>query len=155
MEISINLSGSAREEICEILADILANSYLLFLKTQYYHWNVEGEHFRSLHKLFEDQYEELFKAIDIIAERIRSLGLYAEGSFSAFQKRGFVQEDGKIHPANDMIADLVKDHEKIIGYMRQHLPKVEQMHDGATADLINKRLDTHEKTAWMLRSHLQ
>ncbi len=154
MEVSIHLSASSRDEINEILANVLANTYLLFIKTQFYHWNVTGPHFFSYHKMFEEQYEELFEAIDGLAERIRALGMYAEGSTKAFQQRQFIDEDDKIHSAKDMIHQLVKSHEQIIGYLREKLPKVEELHDGATADLINKRLDTHEKTAWMLRSHI-
>lgn len=154
MDVSINLSGQDREEICEILANVLANTYILFLKTQNFHWNVTGSDFFSYHKMFEEQYEELFDAIDVLAERIRALGLYAEGSFSAFLKRGFIEEEKEVHPAKEMIIRLIKDHEKIISYLRDHLPKVEKLHDGATSDLINKRLDVHEKAAWMLRSHV-
>ena len=143
-----------RKEICEILSKVLANTYSVFLKTQNFHWNVTGKEFYSLHIMFEKQYEELFEAIDEIAERVRSLGGHPEGSFEAFAKLADIQGEKQILSAPEMMKQLLRDHETHICHMRKHLPFVEEAEDGATADMLNKRLAIHEKTAWMLRSSL-
>lgn len=149
----INSGISDTKKVCEVLHTLLASSYMLYLKTQNFHWNVTGPHFAPLHALFQTQYEDLAEAIDEMAERIRSLGFFPEGSFSVFGKLSILKEvTGSPLEAMKMVETLLKDHEALILFMRQHLGEIEELSDGATADFINKRLATHEKFAWMLRS---
>lgn len=154
MELKIGLSKEEREKICEVFSTLLASSYALYLKTQFFHWNIESRHFYSYHLLFEAQYEELAEAVDEIAERIRTLGFHAKGSFSAFAKESFIKEEHEVPLDHAMIKKLVDDHESVICFLRKHLSYVESCKDGASSDFINKRLAIHEKAAWFLRSHL-
>ena len=149
---NIGLSKESYEEIASILNKILATTYAIYLKTQYYHWNITGKEFFSHHILLEKQYEEMAEAIDEIAERTRSLGKNPPGSFTAFGRLSEVEEENENPPAVEMLKRLTKDHEKLIVYMRENLGKIEEFNDGATVDLINKRLAVHSKMAWMLRS---
>lgn len=139
-------------KIAEHLSHLLANTYTLYLKTQNFHWNVTGPHFHSLHKMFEEQYQELANSIDEIAERIRALGKPAPGSFSEFLKLSYIKDAAGSANANDMVKKLLADHERIIEYIAEVFPDVEEAQDEATVDLLNKRTESHEKTAWMLRS---
>ncbi|MCB1110620.1 MAG: DNA starvation/stationary phase protection protein [Chlamydiia bacterium] len=152
--ISVNLSLKQREKICTLLHTLLASTYALYLKTQNYHWNVTGPQFQTFHLMFQGQYEELAEAIDEIAERIRALGYFPTGSFESFSKISLIKGEKGRPKALEMIQCLLSDHETLVQYLREHLPFVEKEEDGATADFINKRLATHEKTAWMLRSTL-
>ncbi len=134
---------------------LLATSYALYLKTHNYHWNVTGPMFTTLHTLFETQYTELAMAVDEIAERIRSLGAFAPGSFTAFAKLSTVAEENGRPEAKDMIRVLTADQEAVSDAARQVIKAAEAAGDQATADLGTRRLDVHEKHAWMLRSHLE
>ncbi|MCC6769986.1 MAG: DNA starvation/stationary phase protection protein [Gemmatimonadaceae bacterium] len=134
---------------------LLATSYALYLKTHNYHWNVTGPMFTTLHTLFETQYTELAMAVDEIAERIRSLGAFAPGSFTAFAKLSTVAEENGRPEAKDMIRVLTADQEAVSDAARQVIKAAEAAGDQATADLATRRLDIHEKNAWMLRSHLE
>lgn len=155
IEPSIGLSSKDREELSTILQKILASSYALYLKTQNFHWNVTGPAFQSYHLMFQAQYEELAEAIDEIAERIRALGFFPEGSFESFLKTSLIQDVKTVLSPMKMIEILSHDHETLIRFLREKLPFAEKVEDGATADFINARLAIHEKTAWMLRSTLQ
>jgi starvation-inducible DNA-binding protein len=155
MEIEIGLTKKIRQEMGESLRDLLANTYALYLKTQNFHWNVIGSEFFSLHLLFENQYEALAEAVDEIAERVRSLGIYADGSFSAFGKRATIADSNKILSDKKMIEELVKGHEEICRQGRPLITRSQDLHDDVTGDLVIKRLSFHEKAAWMLRSHLE
>lgn len=137
------------------LSTLLASSYTLYLKTHNYHWNVTGPMFTTLHTLFMTQYTELALAIDEIAERIRSLGEYAPGSYSAFEKLSHVDEENGHPTATKMIAILVEDQATIAKNARAVIKAAEAAGDQATVDLATRRLDVHEKNAWMLRSHLE
>ncbi|MEX0962333.1 MAG: Dps family protein [Simkaniaceae bacterium] len=144
-----------RKMIADGIEKILANTYTIYLKTQHYHWNITGKEFYSLHLLFQKQYEELAETIDEMAERVRALGFYPIGSFSLFLKNSEIKEETETKLASDeILRRLLKDHETLIRIIRKHLPLVEKLHDGATADFLNKRLDSHEKSAWMIRSSL-
>lgn len=154
MDINTGISADARREIVGGLSRLLADSYTLYLKTHNYHWNVTGPHFNSLHDMFEAQYTELAAAVDLIAERIRALGEYAPGTYSAYSKLTSIEEGEEVPAAMDMVADLVKAHETVCRTAREVLPKAEDARDEATVDLLTQRLDLHEKTAWMLRSLL-
>ncbi|WP_253308368.1 Dps family protein [Rickettsia endosymbiont of Orchestes rusci] len=133
---------------------ILADSYALYLKTQNYHWNVEGPEFRSLHLLFEGQYEELAEAIDELAERIRTLGAKVV-SLSNFIKLAAIVEPNLNSNSTDMLKDLVKDQEVIISSLYKGLKIAQQEEDEGTADMIIGRIKVHEKNKWMLSSSIR
>lgn len=137
------------------LSVLLATSYSLYLKTHNYHWNVTGPMFTTLHTMFETQYTELALAVDEIAERIRSLGAFAPASYTAFAKLSTVEEENGRPRAEEMIRILTADQEKVSEAARRVVDAAETAGDKATADLATRRLDVHEKNAWMLRSHLE
>lgn len=152
--VAVNICLEEREKISNILNKLLASSYALYLKTQNFHWNVTGPQFQTFHLLFQSQYEELAETVDEIAERARALGYFPEGSFTAFAKLSLIADELGRPKAMKMIEVLLGDHETIICFLRENLPFIEKLEDGATADFINKRLAVHEKTAWMFRSIL-
>ena len=155
MKIDIGISDADRQKLAQGLSALLADSYTLYLKTHYFHWNVTGPMFQTLHLMFETQYTELALAVDLIAERIRSLGHVAPGSFAAFSKLSSVTETEEVPKATDMVKQLVEAHETVVRTARSLIPTTEQTQDEATADLVTQRLQLHEKTAWMLRSLLE
>ncbi|NNE44815.1 MAG: DNA starvation/stationary phase protection protein [Gemmatimonadetes bacterium] len=136
------------------LSGLLADSYTLYLKTQSYHWNVTGPMFTTLHTLFETQYTELAMAIDEIAERIRALGAPSPGSFSQFADLAAVKEDRGVPAATDMIRNLLADQEAVAEAAKKVARAGEAAGDDASVDLGVRRQDVHQKSAWMLRSHL-
>lgn len=141
-----------RELIADGLAKLLADTYSLYLKTHNFHWNVTGPAFSSLHLLFEGQYQELFIAVDLIAERIRALGFIAPGSYSEFIKlTKIVEHDGNME-ATEMVKNLITAHEVVIKTARELIAPTEHANDQVTLDLVTQRLQVHEKTGWMLRS---
>ena len=153
MDIGINQQD--RQAIAEGLSKLLADTYSLYLKTHYFHWNVTGPMFNTLHLMFEAQYNELALAVDMVAERMRSLDVYAPGTYSQFAKLTSIKESEGVPKANDMIAELVSGHEAVCRTARSVFPAAEKASDEATADLLTQRLQLHEKTAWMLRSLLE
>ncbi|KQT41615.1 MULTISPECIES: Dps family protein [unclassified Methylophilus] len=153
MDIGIN--NKDRHEIAEGVSKLLADTYTLYLKTHYFHWNVTGPMFNTLHLMFETQYTELALAVDAIAERIRSLGVHAPGTYAQFSKLTSIEETVDVPKAQDMISELVAGHEAVCRTARSVFPAAEKAADEATADLLTQRLQVHEKTAWMLRSLLE
>lgn len=153
-KMNIGIPEAQREQITQGLSRLLADSYLLYLKTHNFHWNVTGPQFESLHLLFETQYTELAEAIDEIAERIRALGAFAPASFATYLKLASIQEEEGHPDATAMVEQLVADHEAVAKTARSLFPFLDEAQDEATADLLTQRLSLHEKTAWMLRSHL-
>lgn len=151
-EINIGISEKDRKAVCKGLNRLLADSYLLYLKTQNYHWNVTGKMFQSLHTLFETQYQEQAVAIDVIAERIRALGEYAPGSFAAFSKVSSIKEETTIPTAEQMIHSLVQGNEAVVTTAREIVALADGCEDDVTTDLMIERMQVHEKNAWMLRS---
>lgn len=144
-----------QSELVKKLSGFLADSYLMYVKTQGYHWNVRGPNFYSLHLMFEGQYQNLAEAIDTIAERIRALGADAPGSFEQFRALSDIVESASGVPsAEKMVADLAADHEKLAGRARAIIGAMEDADDVATADLVTDRLRFHDEAAWMLRSTL-
>ncbi len=141
---------SSNTKLAEKLEVILADSYILYLKTQNYHWNVTGPNFSSLHVLFEQQYTDLAAAIDEIAERIRTLGKLAPGSFKAFAALGTLTEAGEDRDATGMVKDLYEDNLSLAKYLQKAIELAEDEGDAATAGLLTDRLTIHEKHAWML-----
>jgi starvation-inducible DNA-binding protein len=155
MQINIGIAEDSRKEISEGLSRLLADTYTLYLKTHNYHWNVTGPMFQTLHLMFENQYNELALAVDAVAERIRSLGFPAPGSYKQYSQLTSIEEiDGSVE-AHDMIKDLVRGHEAVARTARTVFPTAEGARDEATVDLLTQRLQIHEKTAWMLRSLLE
>lgn len=154
MKIDIGIPEKDRAEIADGLSHLLADTYMLYYKTHYYHWNVTGPMFNSLHLMFETQYNELWLAIDVIAERIRSLGFPA-GGYKANGKLTKIEEDDDDVPsAEKMIKNLVKGHETVARTARSIFDAADAAHDEPTADLLTQRMEASEKTAWMLRSTL-
>ena len=152
--IDIGIDDASRHEIGDELAHVLADTYTLYLKTHNYHWNVTGPMFQTLHLLFEQQYLELALAVDLIAERIRSVGEVAPASYHEFAMMTTIGEDDDRPTATQMIERLLVAHESVVRTARSALVRVEQAHDDATADLLIQRIAVHEKAAWMLRSLL-
>lgn len=155
MNIDIGISTPQREEIAQGLSRLLADTYTLYLKTHNFHWNVTGPMFQTLHLMFETQYTELALAVDLIAERIRSLGFPAPGTYKQYAALSSIKEEEGIPKAQEMIKLLVEGQEAVVRTARSLFPIVESAHDEATADLLTQRIQLHEKTAWMLRSLLE
>lgn len=155
MQPNTGISEVARKDIAEGLSRLLADSYTLYLKTHNFHWNVTGPMFQTLHVLFEPQYTEQWQAIDLIAERIRTLGFPAPGTYAAFAKLASIQETEGVPEAREMIALLVEGNEAVVRTARSLFPRVDEAHDEPTADLLTQRMQVHEKNAWMLRSLLE
>jgi starvation-inducible DNA-binding protein len=152
--IDIGIDEADRTAIADGLAHVLADSYTLYLKTHNYHWNVVGPMFNTLHLMFETQYNELALAVDLIAERIRALGVPAPATYREFGELSAVAEDTDHPNAEEMIRRLVDAHETTARTARSMFDLVERANDQPTADLLTQRLQVHEKTAWMLRSML-
>ncbi len=145
----------ADPRVVEELSKLLADSYTLYLKTHNYHWNVTGPMFNTLHTLFETQYTEYALAVDEIAERLRAVGARAPGSYSEFAELASVKEDRGSPGALEMISALADDQQTVAAAARRVVERAEEAGDQATADLGVRRIDVHEKNAWMLRSHLE
>ncbi len=153
-QIDIGISEKDRTEIAAGLSRLLADSYTLYLKTHNFHWNVEGPMFNTLHLMFETQYTELATAVDLIAERIRALGVPAPGSYADFARLSSIKDAQGVPKAEDMIRELVAGQEAVVRTARAVFPVVERAGDQPSADLLTQRMQVHEKNAWMLRSLL-
>ncbi|MEN3953058.1 Dps family protein [Iodidimonas sp. SYSU 1G8] len=154
MEINTGIPEDQRKAIAEGLSHLLADTYTLYLKTHNYHWNVTGPMFQTLHLMFETQYTELALAVDLVAERIRALGVYAPGTYKALSSLSAIGEEDDIPKAEDMIRNLVSAHETLVRTARSVFPIADAAHDEPTADLLTQRMQVSEKNAWMLRSLL-
>ncbi|GAB4228801.1 MAG: Dps family protein [Elainellaceae cyanobacterium] len=154
MPINIGIEEKDRQEIAQGLSKLLADTYTLYLKTHNFHWNVTGPMFQTLHLMFEEQYNELALAVDLIAERIRALGFPAPGTYKEFAALSSISEEEGVPNAEDMIRKLVEGQEAVVRTARSVFPAVERANDEPTADLLTQRMQVHEKTAWMLRSLL-
>lgn len=148
------MSSKKNNKVTDKLAALLADTYILALKTQNYHWNVTGPQFASLHKLFEDQYGDLSAAVDDIAERIRALGEKAPGSFAAFAKLSSLKEEGGNPTAEQMIKKLLADHQTLAESCEAVINEADDVDDEGSEDLAIGRLRVHQKAAWMLKAHL-
>ncbi|WP_295850117.1 Dps family protein [uncultured Xylophilus sp.] len=154
--INIGIEDADRAAIAEGLSRVLADTFTLYFTTHNFHWNVTGPHFTSLHAMFMDQYTELWNSTDTIAERIRSLGHYAPGSYAEFSKIATVADVPQQPPkAKEMIRILVQGHETVSRISREFIPVAEEAGDDATADMLTARCQVHDQTAWMLRSLLE
>jgi starvation-inducible DNA-binding protein len=154
LRIDIGISDEDRAAIADQLSHLLADTYTLYLRTHQYHWNVTGPMFQTLHLMFEAQYNELWLAVDLIAERIRALGFPAPGSYREFADLTTIDEESDRPDATEMIRRLVVGHETVARTARGAFDVVESARDEPTADLLTQRLQVHEKDAWMLRSLL-
>ena len=156
MKIDIGISESHRLAITQGLSHLLADTYTLYMTTHNFHWNVTGPMFNSLHDMFMLQYTELWNAVDPIAERIRSLGHPAPGSYAQFAKLSSLPDAPAQPPkAMQMVAILAQGHEAVARTARGLYEVVEQAKDEPSADLLTQRIAVHEQTAWMLRSLLE
>ncbi|HEV8692084.1 MAG TPA: Dps family protein [Ideonella sp.] len=154
--INIGISEKDRAAIAGGLAKLLADTYTLYLTTHNFHWNVTGPMFNTLHAMFMAQYTELWNAVDPIAERIRSLGHPAPGSYGQFSQLSSLKDAPAQPPkALDMVRILVEGHEAVARTARGIFPLADKAGDEPTADLLTQRLTVHEQTAWMLRSLLE
>jgi starvation-inducible DNA-binding protein len=154
--INIGIDEKDRAAIAQGLSCVLADTYTLYLTTHNFHWNVTGPMFNTLHQMFMTQYTELWAAADPIAERIRSLGHFAPGSYAQFGKLASVPDVPVTPPkAMEMVRILVQGHEAVARTARELIPTADKAGDEPTADLLTQRLAVHEQTAWMLRSMLE
>lgn len=154
-KIDIGISQNNREQVAEKLKVLLADSYTLYLQTHNFHWNVTGPQFRDLHLMFEEHYTELATAVDDIAERIRTLGVFAPGTYREFVELSNIKETDAVPSGNEMVAILSQGHEQVVRTCRDVLKVAQEADDESSASLVADRMVLHEKTAWMLRSLLQ
>ena len=155
MAIDIGIGEKDRARIAESLSKMLADSYILYLKTHNFHWNVTGPMFQTLHILFMQQYTELWNALDLIAERIRALGHPAPGSYKRYVELSTIKEEDGVPSAHDMIRQLVAGQEAVARTARAAFKVADAADDQPTADLLTQRMEVHEKNAWMLRVLLE
>jgi starvation-inducible DNA-binding protein len=157
MAVAVNtgIPAKDREAIAKGLSRLLADTYVLYLKTHNYHWNVEGPMFQTLHQMFMEQYTETWNAIDLIAERIRSLGHYAPGTYREYLALARIKETPGVPKAEQMIRLLIEGQEAVVRTAREALPLADRANDEPTLDLLTQRMQVHEKNAWMLRSLLK
>ncbi|MBK7792521.1 MAG: DNA starvation/stationary phase protection protein [Betaproteobacteria bacterium] len=153
--IDTGISAKDRARIAEGLSHLLADTYTVYLKTHNFHWNVTGPMFNTLHVMFMDQYNELWLSIDLIAERIRSLGFPAPGTYAEFSRLASIEETAGVPKATEMIRLLVEGNEAVVRTARKVFPLVDKVNDEPSADLLTQRMQVHEKNAWMLRTLLE
>lgn len=154
--LNIGIQQEHRAKLVEMLAQLLADEHILYIKLRNYHWNVEGMYFQQLHELFEEQYSSLETSIDDIAERIRSLGYYAPGSMKQLSELARLSETGHLEGKDaKMLQNILADHEMIIQVLRHNVEEADKAYkDVGTADFLTGLMEDHEKMAWMVRSHL-
>ena len=152
--IDIGIDDTQREAIAQGLSRLLADSFRLYLKTHNYHWNVTGPMFQTLHVLCMEQYTEEWNALDLIAERIRALGVAAPGTTAEFGKLSSIEEGEGVPSADRMIRSLVEGQQAVARTAREVFAAASAANDQPTCDLLTQRMQVHEKNAWMLRSLL-
>lgn len=155
MPINIGIKADDRAKIADGLAHVLADTFALYLKTHYFHWNVTGPMFNSLHNMFDDQYNELWTSLDEIAERIRALGHMAPGAPEELIRLSSIKSTTAIPDAQEMVALLVEGREAVVRTARALIDVAEDGGDNPTADMMIAHVQAHEKAAWMLRSLLE
>jgi starvation-inducible DNA-binding protein len=155
MTIDIGIAEKDRKNITEALSRMLADSYILYLKTHNFHWNVTGPMFQALHTMFMTQYTETWNALDLIAERIRALGYPAPGSYKRYVALATIKEEEGVPNSREMIRQLVEGQEAVVRTAREAFRIAEAANDQPSADLLTQRMEIHEKNAWMLRSLLE
>ncbi|HXF65498.1 MAG TPA: DNA starvation/stationary phase protection protein [Burkholderiales bacterium] len=156
MKIDIGLSDAQRAPVVRILNALLADEFVLYVKTRRFHWNVTGPDFAELHEFFETQYEKLDEVVDEVAERARALDGLAAGSLAEFLKLARLKENPGRNPgAKGMIRDLLADHEALVRQLRADIGSCSKLGDEGTADFLTGLMEEHEKMAWMLRAYLR
>lgn len=152
----MGLSDKSRADVADGLSVTLADTFTLYLKTHAYHWNVTGPRFPQLHDFLEEQYEEIWAAVDVLAERIRGLGYAAPGSLAEYTKlTNITEEPGVESPEADaMLRNLLEGHETLVRGIRNLIRVAEEADDDVTVDVLTARIEQHEKHAWMIRSTL-
>jgi starvation-inducible DNA-binding protein len=150
--IDIGINEKDRLAVAEGLKHLLADSYTLYLQTHNFHWNVTGPQFRELHLMFEEHYTELAVAVDDIAERIRTLGVAAPGTYQDFAELASIKEVAGVPQSAEMVTTLTRNHETVVKTCRQVLKLAQDANDESSVALISDRMRVHEKTAWMLRA---
>jgi starvation-inducible DNA-binding protein len=157
LKINIGLTDEQRQGVIDLINQDLADAYLLLVKTKKYHWDVVGPQFRTLHELWEEQYETLTETIDALAERTRALGGYPLGTMEGFLKNASLKEHvGDVPSATEMVIHLMADHEQIVRNLREHVDQcAEEFKDQGTADFLTGLMEGHEEMAWMLRSFIE
>ncbi|KQQ96521.1 Dps family protein [Massilia sp. Leaf139] len=155
MHMDTGISTEDRAKIVESLSTVLADAYMLYLKTHNFHWNVTGPMFSTLHVMFEEQYTEQWNALDDIAERIRSLGHFAPATYKRYAELSSITEEPEVLSAKEMIRQLVEGNETLVRTLRAGVKVSDELDDYPTADMLTARMDVHEKNAWMLRSFLE
>ena len=146
------ISAADRKKIAEALGIVLADTYMLFIKTQGVHWNVTGPVFMGVHKLTEEHYENMYEAIDKLAERIRALGHKAPASYTRYGKLSSISDTDEEQTVAQMLQMLIKDHETAVANMRAATGWCEEMNDYVTADMLTARMSWHEEAVWMLKA---
>jgi starvation-inducible DNA-binding protein len=155
MNIDIGITTEDRAKIAGALSHVLADSYMLYLKTHNFHWNVTGPMFQPLHSIFQEQYTELWNALDDIAERIRALGHFAPGTYARYAELSAIQEEPGVPDWKEMLRQLVEGQEALIRTARNAFRTADDANDQPSAGMLSDRMEIHEKNAWMLRSFLE
>ncbi len=158
MKPKIGITEKNLNAVCDLLNDSLADSHILYFKLRKFHWNVQGDNFMELHKLFENHYEQVQEAIDQIAERISQLGGVAIGTTEEFSKKSSLKESPGKNPTNNltMVKELMEDHEAIIRSLRKNVDHTDEKYsDKGTSDFLTGLMEQHEKMAWTLRRYLK
>jgi starvation-inducible DNA-binding protein len=155
MHMDTGINAEDRAKIVESLSTVLADAYMLYLKTHNFHWNVTGPMFSTLHVMFEEQYTEQWNALDDIAERIRALGHFAPATYKRYAELSSITEEPDVLAAKEMIRQLVDGNETLIRTLRAGVKVADELDDYPTADMLTTRMEVHEKNAWMLRSFLE
>lgn len=155
MKPSIGITDKNLQEIIKLLSAVLADEMTLYVKTRNFHWNVAGDSFMEVHRLFEEHYKQLEKTIDEVAERIGKLGGKAIGTMAEFLEHTRLKEQPGKYPARkDMVGQLLKDHETVIKELRDDVDKCEKLGDAGTTDFLTGIMEQHETIAWVLRRYL-
>jgi starvation-inducible DNA-binding protein len=155
MKPNIGISEKDLKQIAELLTIVLADEVTLYLKTRKAHWNISGESFMELHKLYEEQYKELEGVVDEVAERIGKLGHKTVGTMTEYAKLTSIKEHPGSYPSSkDTLKELLKDHETIIIQLRGDIEECAvENKDAGTADFLTGLMKTHETIAWVLRRY--
>tara|TARA_B100000749_G_scaffold280771_1_gene278675 strand:- start:175634 stop:176170 length:537 start_codon:yes stop_codon:yes gene_type:complete len=155
-DLNSRVMNASREKTADRLNDLLANEFSLFTKTLNYHWNVKGPRFHSIHEFLDEQYHDLLKVVDAVAERVREIGGQPMGTLAELEKHSSHSERPKKVPdATTMLQDLTSDHESICMQIQSQLKELDGESDPGTEDFLGSLIKKHEEMCWMLRSHLQ
>ena len=154
MSSNIEMTDQAKKECADAMSKVLADTYILYLKTHNYHWNVTGPNFKPLHDMFEEQYTDMWTAADDLAERVRALGEKAPGTYAKFRQLGTIEETEDLPDADGMVAELVAGNETMAGTIRSAISTAQDNGDEVSLGMLADRLAVHEKSIWIMRSTL-